>query len=176
MSADMMYLQVGPFLGWPLLQSLFLFFSLFFLWTRNISGNKNKNKKNQPTNQTNKQKKNPLRWVTPFLDQGLCLSTGGGLHRFYLSLLCALLLKSILLGPGSLPFLCCLRPLLWLFLVPHSLLPILIQFPDLSHIPSRFRYYHPYFLFLLSPSLVPLSSISHNRPVPHLNAGLKYPP
>ena len=38
------------------------------------------------------------------------LSTGGGLHRFYLPLLCALWLKSIPLGPESLTFLWCLGP------------------------------------------------------------------
>ena len=43
------------------------------------------------------------------LDQVLCLSSGGGLHRFYLPLFCALQLKSILLGPGNLTFLWCLE-------------------------------------------------------------------
>jgi hypothetical protein len=108
-------------------------------------------------------------WVALFLYQGQCLSTKGGLHRFYLPLLCSLQLKSFPFGPGSLMFLWCLWPFSGYpqFLIPP--LPNFIRFPDslyLSHNSSRFWYCHPYCVLPPLPSLGFSPSISHSYCIP----------
>jgi hypothetical protein len=109
-------------------------------------------------------------WVAPSLDQGLCLSTECGLHRFYLPLLCALWLKSIPLGPRSLTFLWCLGPTSgypqFLIPPPHLFLFDFLTLIPLSHL-LQFLILPPLFpLPPFSPSrLFPSPSISHNHPV-----------
>ena len=72
-------------------------------------------------------------WMVPFLNQGPCLSTGGGLNRFYFPLHWEFQLKSTLLGPGSLMFPWCLGPSSGYpqFLIPPATYFCLISWPSL---------------------------------------------
>jgi hypothetical protein len=86
-----------------------------------------------------------FRWVgDASLNQWLCLSTGGGLNRLYLPLLCAFGLKSPLFDPKGLTFPWFLGPSIGYFQFLIPLLHTFVQFPDplyLSHIIFTMKVY-----------------------------------
>ena len=96
------------------------------------------------------------------------LSTGGGLYRFYLSILCAFQLKSSPLGPGSLMLTCCLCPSGG---YPQFLTLPAIYFCSISRpsvppsYPHQYLTLPPYILPLHSPSQVSSTYTSQHHPV-----------
>jgi hypothetical protein len=160
-SANMMYPQVGPFQIGP----LFSLCSIIIIFC--------------PCSSFGQEhfwvKKHWDGWVTLSLNQGTCLFTGSGLHKFFFCFLCGLQWKSSLLGPGSLMFIWCLEtssgylqfhiPAATYFYSisrPYVTLSLLLQFLTHSHpvpsstqawsvcLPCLLSFYTAYGLYLTS--------------------------